>query len=156
MLFVDFRKPLRFPASIVNWLLLHLAVFTNQRLLAALKEEGATDGKMSRTPASHGQWGGYETERARAWVIEVGWPFGQSAWCARCGDKSFGPTSFVVAKQAAAALVTGAALPEDEHGRSFTGEIDLNVPPPGRDDWIDWPAEEGTPPVAPALERVEP
>jgi ornithine lipid ester-linked acyl 2-hydroxylase len=28
VLFVDFRKPLRFPASMVNWLLLHLAVFT--------------------------------------------------------------------------------------------------------------------------------
>jgi aspartyl/asparaginyl beta-hydroxylase (cupin superfamily) len=28
VLFVDFRKPLRFPASLVNWLLLHLAVFT--------------------------------------------------------------------------------------------------------------------------------
>jgi beta-hydroxylase len=28
VLFVDFRKPLRFPASVINWLLLHLAVFT--------------------------------------------------------------------------------------------------------------------------------
>jgi ornithine lipid ester-linked acyl 2-hydroxylase len=28
VLFVDFRKPLRFPANFVNWLLLHLAVFT--------------------------------------------------------------------------------------------------------------------------------
>ncbi len=28
VLFVDFRKPLRFPASVFNWLLLHLAVFT--------------------------------------------------------------------------------------------------------------------------------
>jgi hypothetical protein len=28
VLFVDFRKPLRFPASLFNWLLLHLAVFT--------------------------------------------------------------------------------------------------------------------------------
>ena len=28
VLFVDFRKPLRFPANILNWLLLHLAVFT--------------------------------------------------------------------------------------------------------------------------------
>ena len=26
-----------------------------------------TDGKMSRTPASYGQWGGYETERTLAW-----------------------------------------------------------------------------------------
>lgn len=28
VMFVDFRKPLRFPANILNWLLLHLAVFT--------------------------------------------------------------------------------------------------------------------------------
>ena len=28
VLFVDFRKPLRFPANFLNWLLLHLAVFT--------------------------------------------------------------------------------------------------------------------------------
>jgi beta-hydroxylase len=28
VLFVDFVKPLRFPASLVNWILLHLAVFT--------------------------------------------------------------------------------------------------------------------------------
>lgn len=28
VLFVDFHKPLRFPANVLNWLLLHLAVFT--------------------------------------------------------------------------------------------------------------------------------
>ena len=28
VLFVDFVKPLRFPASLLNWLLLNLAVFT--------------------------------------------------------------------------------------------------------------------------------
>ena len=28
VLFVDFRKPLRFPANFLNWLLLHLAIFT--------------------------------------------------------------------------------------------------------------------------------
>ncbi|MGH6665486.1 MAG: hypothetical protein ACREB2_11380, partial [Pseudolabrys sp.] len=28
VLFVDFRKPLRFPANFLNWLLLSLAVFT--------------------------------------------------------------------------------------------------------------------------------
>jgi len=28
VLFVDFRKPLRFPANLINWLLLNLAVFT--------------------------------------------------------------------------------------------------------------------------------
>jgi beta-hydroxylase len=28
VLFVDFRKPLRFPANVLNWLLLNLAMFT--------------------------------------------------------------------------------------------------------------------------------
>jgi beta-hydroxylase len=28
VLFVDFRKPLRFPANLVNWLLLNMAMFT--------------------------------------------------------------------------------------------------------------------------------
>ncbi len=28
VLFVDFRKPLRFPANVINWLLLRLAMFT--------------------------------------------------------------------------------------------------------------------------------
>jgi beta-hydroxylase len=28
VLFVDFVKPLRFPANLLNWLLLHLAMFT--------------------------------------------------------------------------------------------------------------------------------
>lgn len=28
VLFIDFRKPLRFPANLINWLLLHLAMFT--------------------------------------------------------------------------------------------------------------------------------
>jgi len=28
VLFVDFQKPLRFPANLINWLVLHLAIFT--------------------------------------------------------------------------------------------------------------------------------
>jgi hypothetical protein len=88
-----------------------------------------TDGKMSRTPASHGQWGGYETERALAWVIEVGWPFGQSAWHARCGDRSYGPTDFNIAKQAAAALASGRSFPKHGCAKLFNGPVDLNVPP---------------------------
>ena len=87
-----------------------------------------SDGRMSRTPASHGQWAGYESPRAAAWVIEVGWPFGRAAWYARCGEKSFGPTSFAIAKQAAFAFVTGAALPAG--ARSFIGLVDLNAEPP--------------------------
>jgi hypothetical protein len=85
-----------------------------------------SDGEMSRTPASFGKWAGYNTERALAWVIEVGWPFGRSAWHARCGDKCFGPTDFNKARQASRALVNGAQ-------GSFTGLIDLNLPPPAEE-----------------------
>ena len=41
-----------------------------------------TDGKMSHTPASHGQWPGYYTERGIAWVSDRGWPFDRPAWYA--------------------------------------------------------------------------
>ena len=63
-----------------------------------------TDGKMSRTPGSHGQWGGYETERAIAWVCNLGWPFGRNDWHAFCGDKKIGPTDFDSAVAFACAL----------------------------------------------------
>jgi hypothetical protein len=89
-----------------------------------------TDGERSLTPASHGQWGGYYTERAVAWLMEVGWPFGKTTWYARCGDKSFGPTTFAKAKEAARALITGAPLPQDANAHAFVGPIDLNAAPP--------------------------
>src|SRR4029079_5335495 len=31
-----------------------------------------TNGEMTNVPASHGQWGGYRTSKAVAWVIDVG------------------------------------------------------------------------------------
>jgi hypothetical protein len=71
-----------------------------------------TDGNASRTPASHGQWGGYETPRAVAWAIETGWSYGRSVWYARCGDRSYGPTNFYIARQAAAALALGRSFPD--------------------------------------------
>ena len=85
-----------------------------------------TDGVTSRTPASSGQWGGYNTRRVLASAIEAGWPLGRTAWYACCGDKSFGPTSLSTAKQAARALLTGAPLPKDDNARLFTGSVDLN------------------------------
>lgn len=78
-----------------------------------------TDGKMSRTPASHGQWRGYDTERAVAWVWNLGWPFGRNDWYAFCGDEKIGPTDFNSAVAAARALANGVQgqpspkLPED-------------------------------------------
>ena len=85
-----------------------------------------TDGEISRTPASFGQWGGYNTRRGLAWAIEAGRPLGRTVWYARCGDKSYGPTSLSTAKQAARALLTSAPLPKDDNAKLFTGPVDLN------------------------------
>jgi hypothetical protein len=84
-----------------------------------------TDGEMSRTSASHGQWGGYNTERGLAWIMDIGWVAGCASWYARCGDKSYGTASFADAKAAARAFVTGAALEKDE--LAFAGAVDLNA-----------------------------
>ena len=87
-----------------------------------------TDGQMIRTPASHGQWGGFETERAIAWVVDAGWPMGRAAWYARYRDKSYGPTTTVIkAKAAALALVAGAPLENDSGARAFQGAVNLHV-----------------------------
>ena len=64
-----------------------------------------TDGEMSRVPGSYGQWGGYNTTRALAWVIDIG--VTSKAWLARCGDKACGPLPFNEAKAAAFAMVKG-------------------------------------------------
>ena len=47
-----------------------------------------TNGEMTNTPASRGQWGGYRTSKAVAWVIDVG----VSAWIARHKDQSTNPS----------------------------------------------------------------
>ena len=65
-----------------------------------------TDGQMTRVPASHGQWGGYNTSRALSWVINVG--MSSAAWLARSGDHVAGPLSFKEAKAAAVKLAKGA------------------------------------------------
>ena len=43
-----------------------------------------TNGEMTNVPASHGQWGGYRTSKAIAWVINVA----PNAWLARSGDQT--------------------------------------------------------------------
>jgi hypothetical protein len=89
-----------------------------------------TDGIMERTPASHGQWGGFNTERGVAWVMEVGKPFGQVAWYARCGDSSYGPTSLETAKRAALSFARGAeSFPESGMASSFCGQVNLHADP---------------------------
>ena len=63
-----------------------------------------TNGELTNVPASHGQWGGYRTTKALAWVICVG----PSKWLARYGDMLCGPLSLAKAKAAAMAMAKGA------------------------------------------------
>jgi hypothetical protein len=63
-----------------------------------------TDGEVTNVPASHGQWGGYRTTKAVAWVIKIG----PESWLARCRDEGSGPFSFTEAKANALAMARGA------------------------------------------------
>jgi len=63
-----------------------------------------TNGELTNVPASHGQWSGYRTTKAVAWVIKLG----PDAWLARCGDQVYGPCSFAEAKTNAIAMAKGA------------------------------------------------
>ena len=63
-----------------------------------------TNGEMTNVPASHGQWGGYRTSKAIAWVINVA----PNAWLARSGDQTSNPSPLNAAKSAAMAMAKGA------------------------------------------------
>ena len=63
-----------------------------------------TDGEVTNVPASHGQWGGYRTTKAVAWVINIA----PGQWLARCRDEASGPSSFNEAKANALAMARGA------------------------------------------------
>src|SRR5262245_3158803 len=63
-----------------------------------------TDGELSRVPASHGQWGGYNATRALAWITRAA----PHAWLARCGNQACGPSSFNKAKASALEMASGA------------------------------------------------
>ena len=62
-----------------------------------------TEVELTNVPASHGQWGGYRTTKAFAWIIKLG----SEAWVARCGDQICNPTSFKEAKSQALAMARG-------------------------------------------------
>jgi hypothetical protein len=62
---------------------------------------------MTNTPASHGQWGGYRTPKAIAWVIDVG--VNKPTWLARYKDQCSGPLPLKESKAAAVAMAKGAA-----------------------------------------------
>ena len=59
-----------------------------------------TNGEITDTPASHGQWGGYKTTKALAWVICAV----PGKWLARYRDMVSGPLSLSKAKAAAMAM----------------------------------------------------
>jgi hypothetical protein len=63
-----------------------------------------TDGENTNVTASHGQWGGYRTTKAVAWVINIL----PGQWLARRRDEASGPSSFNEAKANALAMATGA------------------------------------------------
>jgi hypothetical protein len=63
-----------------------------------------TDGEHTNVPASHGQWGGYRTTKAVAWVINIA----PRQWLARCRNEACGPSSFNEAKASALAMARGA------------------------------------------------
>jgi hypothetical protein len=73
-----------------------------------------TNGEITETPASHGQWGSYRTTKALAWVICVAprkWCVGPRKWLARYGDMVCGPLSLPKAK----ALAMAKGRPGDYH-----------------------------------------
>jgi hypothetical protein len=63
-----------------------------------------TNGEQTNVPASHGQWGGYRTPKAIAWVICAA----PGKWLARCGPQACGPDSLSQAKANAVAMAKGA------------------------------------------------
>ncbi len=62
-----------------------------------------TNGELTNTPASHGQWGGYRSTKALAWMICVL----PGKWLARYGNMVCGPLSLSKAKAAAMAMAKG-------------------------------------------------
>ena len=62
------------------------------------------NGAMTNVPASHGQWGGYRTAKAIAWIINVA----PNAWLARCGDQTSNLLALTAAKSEAMAMAKGA------------------------------------------------
>jgi hypothetical protein len=64
-----------------------------------------THGEMTSVPASHGQWGGYRTSRAVAWVMNIA----PGQWLARYRDQCCGPSSIAQAKAGALRMARGKA-----------------------------------------------
>jgi hypothetical protein len=63
-----------------------------------------TNGEQTNVPASHGQWAGYRTSKAIAWVINIA----PNAWLARCEDQTSNASPLNAAKSEAMAMAKGA------------------------------------------------
>jgi hypothetical protein len=83
-----------------------------------------------RVDRSHGQWAGYNTDEAKAWIIEIGWIANQSIWCARVKDSrgnwAFGPSTLSRARSAAVARVNHAPVTLGEGEHIAMGRLDLD------------------------------
>jgi hypothetical protein len=67
-----------------------------------------TDGGNVRQEGSHGQWGGSNVQRARAWMMCLDWVVGtHQQWVVRVGNLAYGPVTLSRAKKAALAIVQG-------------------------------------------------
>jgi hypothetical protein len=96
-----------------------------------------TDGELTNVPASHGQWAGYRTTKAMAWIIKLE----AEAWLARCGNQACGPSSFSEAKANAFAMAKGGMgeyciADPIEHLNGLTArltDLEADTPPDGGD-----------------------
>jgi hypothetical protein len=55
--------------------------------------------------------------------MNTGWASKQPRWWARCGDKSFGPTTLARAKAAAEAMLNDAPIEAAEGATEFRGHV---------------------------------
>jgi len=77
-----------------------------------------TDGTETNVPASYGQWPGYRTTKASAWVIKIG----ADVWLARCGKRAGCPGPFNEARVEALRMVRG-----EWFGDALVGNPILNL-----------------------------
>jgi hypothetical protein len=79
-----------------------------------------TAGEEINTPHSHGQWGGYRTSKAVAWVINLA----PGAWLARYGDRACKPAPLSTAKAKALAMAK-----REIATSAFGSKADIDQPP---------------------------
>jgi hypothetical protein len=104
------RKP-RFPVTLKSKSRTPSPVFKGRLKFEKINDVTwkLTDGSMTRNPGSLGQWGGWDSTKALAWVVNVH-PLsaeGKARWVAYCRDRQYSADSLPDAKRAAKAMVLG-------------------------------------------------